>query len=335
MMDIMESQHRYFVPSQYLSVDEGMIKYKGRLSFLQYMPAKPTKYGIKFYSCCDSVTGYCLRLVIYVGRENRFNGGEGFVYNIVNYLLQRYYLKNYICFTDNFYTSLKLALHLISQRTHLCGTIRKNSRGFPKLERRPLLRGDNIKLANAEGIVACHWWDKHQVYYLSTCTDGHDVQITRLRGEISHKPHQLHAYNASMGGVDKSDQLRSYFRVGRPSIKWWKTCFNGLLNITIINSYVLYCQKIGKIPIRDYKFKLAAELQAGYNSRKRPSTTQGPSQPSNKFKMDNHIIVKSNSLRLCVQCKKVGRKTPSLQNIRTLYYCQACDVFLCSKSGST
>ena len=34
-------------PSKNLSVDEGMIAFKGRLSFRQYMPAKPTKYGIK------------------------------------------------------------------------------------------------------------------------------------------------------------------------------------------------------------------------------------------------------------------------------------------------
>ena len=34
-------------PAKELSVDEGMIKYKGRVSFLQYMPKKPVKRGIK------------------------------------------------------------------------------------------------------------------------------------------------------------------------------------------------------------------------------------------------------------------------------------------------
>ena len=34
-------------PRKNLSVDEGMIAFKGHLSFRQYMPAKPTKYGIK------------------------------------------------------------------------------------------------------------------------------------------------------------------------------------------------------------------------------------------------------------------------------------------------
>lgn len=41
-----------------MSVDEGMIKYKGRLYFRQYMPKKPIKYGIKVWMAADSRTGY-------------------------------------------------------------------------------------------------------------------------------------------------------------------------------------------------------------------------------------------------------------------------------------
>ena len=36
-----------YIPGREMSVDEGMIKYKGRLYFRQYMPKKPVKYGIK------------------------------------------------------------------------------------------------------------------------------------------------------------------------------------------------------------------------------------------------------------------------------------------------
>jgi hypothetical protein len=34
-------------PNKEQSIDEGMIAFKGRLSFKQYLPAKPTKFGIR------------------------------------------------------------------------------------------------------------------------------------------------------------------------------------------------------------------------------------------------------------------------------------------------
>ena len=36
-----------YIMKKEVSVDESMIAYKGRLSFLQYMPKKPHKWGIK------------------------------------------------------------------------------------------------------------------------------------------------------------------------------------------------------------------------------------------------------------------------------------------------
>jgi len=40
---LLENIQKAYEPSKNLSIDEGMIAFKGRLSFLQYMPAKPTK----------------------------------------------------------------------------------------------------------------------------------------------------------------------------------------------------------------------------------------------------------------------------------------------------
>ena len=90
MLDICENFSAFFKPGQEMSVDEGMIAFKGRLSFRQYIPSKPIRYGIKFYAACDSVTGFCLRVVVYSGREVRFVSGEGFTFNVVCYLLIRY-----------------------------------------------------------------------------------------------------------------------------------------------------------------------------------------------------------------------------------------------------
>ena len=38
-------------------MDESMIAFKGRLSFIQYLPNKPHKWGMKAYVLTDSVSG--------------------------------------------------------------------------------------------------------------------------------------------------------------------------------------------------------------------------------------------------------------------------------------
>jgi len=47
-----------YQPSRDISVDEGMIKFKGKIFCKQYMPKKPTKNGIKVWMAADSSNGY-------------------------------------------------------------------------------------------------------------------------------------------------------------------------------------------------------------------------------------------------------------------------------------
>ena len=158
-----------------------MMKFNGRISFKQYMPLKPIKRGFKFFSLCEATSGYCLKLKIYAGREERFVSGEGFTFNIVMELLDSYLYKKHIIYTDNYYTSLKLAKMLLSKDTNLVGTIRKTSKSFPKLEDVYLGIGENIKLVDGNGIVVCRYIDKRDVYSLSTITDGRDIDSPMTR----------------------------------------------------------------------------------------------------------------------------------------------------------
>ena len=50
-----------------LSIDEAMVGFKGRLCFIQYLPQKPTKWGIKAYVLADSATGYVYSWRLYTG----------------------------------------------------------------------------------------------------------------------------------------------------------------------------------------------------------------------------------------------------------------------------
>jgi hypothetical protein len=51
----------------FVSVDESMVKYKGRLAFRQYLPMKPVKWGIKVWVMAESNTGYVNNFQVYTG----------------------------------------------------------------------------------------------------------------------------------------------------------------------------------------------------------------------------------------------------------------------------
>ncbi len=64
---IVPSFKSVYTPSMNISVDESIIGFKGRLSFIQYMPKKPTKWGVKAWVMADSSNGYVSNLNIYTG----------------------------------------------------------------------------------------------------------------------------------------------------------------------------------------------------------------------------------------------------------------------------
>ena len=58
-----------FYPGQELAVDETMVGFRGRFGAKQYMPKKPTKWGIKCFTLADSSTGYVLNTLVYTGAD--------------------------------------------------------------------------------------------------------------------------------------------------------------------------------------------------------------------------------------------------------------------------
>lgn len=50
---------RYYVPGSFLTVDEQMIGWRGRCPFMQFLPNKPDKYGMKVFWLCDAKSLEC------------------------------------------------------------------------------------------------------------------------------------------------------------------------------------------------------------------------------------------------------------------------------------
>ena len=52
-------------------------------------------------------------------------------------------------------------------------------------------------------------------------------------------PPLLPDYQSFMRRIERGDQLMGYYNVGRRSKKWWKPFFSFLLEVSVLNAYIL------------------------------------------------------------------------------------------------
>ena len=336
-----------FTPGKKLSVDEAMIKFDGRLAWKQYMPKKPVKWGIKLWCLCDATTGYCLALSVYKGKDNNDEAKQlGLGYTVVMKLMENYLLRNHHVYADNFFSSYDLAKDLMDADTYYCGTVQINRKSLPQQIRKPKLQQyESIKwTAENSNIMVCRWKDKRDVYTISTNNNGLDTEKprSRFKRDLITVPSVIVDYNKHMGGVDHFDQLRSYYDVGRTGRRWWKYLFWGFLNITIINAYILWY--LSTLPhtnnkrswsLKYFKLKLGHSLGDNFTSRKRHSL-QGTDKTRKIRATIQREVIQGHSLvefdsrkKICVVCKKSGKKTAGGNSIQTIFGCSGCSENMC------
>ena len=56
------------MPDPFITADEQLIPWRGRCKFLQYLPSKPDKYGIKVFWACDAENQDPVGAVPYLGK---------------------------------------------------------------------------------------------------------------------------------------------------------------------------------------------------------------------------------------------------------------------------
>ena len=76
------------IPDKCQSIDERMIKFKGR-HMRQYIKSKPVKWGFKMWMRCGATSGYTYEMDMYVGKKIRIEVGlgENVVLDLTNSLI--------------------------------------------------------------------------------------------------------------------------------------------------------------------------------------------------------------------------------------------------------
>ena len=222
-----------YMPAKESSVDEAMIAYKGRLSFKQYLPAKPTKFGVKVWVRADANNGYVNEFDVYTGKSEQTMSGEGGLgERVVKKLCERLNGKNHHVFMDNFFSSPKLFTEMEQKGIYCCGTVRLNRKGLPaELKRKGLVKNQGDFVIYQKGnLTATAWKDKKQVNFLSTNCDPSEIDTVSRRQKDGSRvdivcPVVSKRYTMYMSGVDRADQLRMQYATCRKAVKWWKYIF--------------------------------------------------------------------------------------------------------------
>ncbi|KAF8788874.1 hypothetical protein HNY73_006868 [Argiope bruennichi] len=84
-------------------------------------------------------------------------------------------------------------------------------------------------------------------------------------------PKAVAVYNDVMGGVDRFDQRKEKYQIGRRSAKWWYRLFYFIIEIAIINSFILWQVNKRNRRLDPLAFRIASacKLIDGYSSKKR------------------------------------------------------------------
>ncbi|XP_050056264.1 piggyBac transposable element-derived protein 3-like [Aphis gossypii] len=321
-----------------LSVDEQMVPYKGHLQMKQYVKGKPCPWGIKAFLLC---------------------GESGMVYNILLYQGA----------TTELDTSTQkkfgLGASLQANQIYSVGTIRTNRFADPPLltdkQLAKMGRGTAFEISTKmENCNLCmvKWYDTRSVTLVSNYIGSGQMDTVRrwdkkLKMYVNiERPEIITAYNTSMGGVDKVDQLISYYRTFISSKKWTLRMIVHAFDLIVVNCWIQYKKdadhyNVNKNKIKDllhFRMALAENLiKVGQNvpikRRGRPRADTGDnnevstipkvrkvdsSQPTDDVRKDKfdhfpEFDTKGHTSR----CKNPGCKR------KTHIFCIKCNIHLC------
>lgn len=317
----------HFTPTEHLALDEAMCAWKGRAAIKQYIPSKPHKWGYKIY--CLASENYLLHFEVYEGKEED-PSESGATYDTVLRMVQPYQDQQLILFTDNWFTSPALLNALKDRGIRLCGSVRSNRRGMPKLPKdavRALGRGEWIQRQKGDMSLAV-WKDQRAVWVLYNHVSPRAASTLDRWGEEGEKvsvgcPRAIHDYFYHARSVDVLSQLHYAYPIGRKAMRCWPRLAWWLLDMCIINAFKLWSigeKPLGQLPFRE---QLMHELMEQYASERRAAQVRAHLNagfPHAKDHYPEHVDARGD----CVECSR-----RPVHRARTQIICHACQVHLC------
>jgi hypothetical protein len=333
---------RNYVLSENVSIDESMIKFKGRSSLKQYLPMKPIKRGFKVWILADTKNGYAYDFEIYKGKESERRGslGEHIVKKMISNL-EFSYRKIYF---DNYFSSPDLLDYLYKKGLYAAGTVRVDRRYMPKefCKSENLLQRGEYEYITSGKVVLYKWMDRKLVFLLSNFHDPDTFEIIQRKEKNGGKqsvqcPKAISDYNKYMGGVDRADQRKESYSLDRKSKRFWHRIFFNFLNVALSNSFVLFSNRTNSnMTYLIFLSSITTALIDGEKVNRRTSSSININKKSNKSsgrkiqinmpnKNEPHLPIVG-AQRRCAFCSTNKNK------YRSSYHCSPCNRAFCMSS---
>ena len=272
---MMEGMKKSWTAGKHVTIDESMIRYMGRaISYVQYMPDKPIKHGIKVFALCCAFSAVILAFKVYIGKEDDTDGTTVGVCNDLCIDAGLTESRGRVLYTDNYYTSVKLAKHMFNEYGWtIVGTISPTDKKSRADEDIPFLKLSNgarngvkrgwfreavIKLKAKSGkhyyIQCTTWRDKKQVCFLSNNDVGSSSGLSLLRhvkGKLVRicidGPRARQDYAKYFNAVDRNDRDSADYSTSIRTNRYYIRIFCWVLDRVVHTCFavVLYCVNFG------------------------------------------------------------------------------------------
>ncbi|ETN20215.1 hypothetical protein PPTG_21254 [Phytophthora nicotianae INRA-310] len=260
---------------------------------------------------------------------------------------------------DRYYSSVPLAIELLSLKVYVIGTIMTNRLGFNK----DIRATSNIRPASIPHgtfsfsrsvaiptMISCVWWDRKPVHYLCTgsvmAASSVDRKIKRIGAVRVQCPSAVNDYQNWMSGVDVHDQLRlqSYsVQMSTRFTKYYKSLFLGLMDMVMVNAYLTHKEgakikgavamkrsewfcvlqnQLLQLKAEDFAGVEATPPPANQKCRRTPVRLTHTLQQSEDWVTDTGV--QKRRQRSCKVCALL--RTEKKKSFATTFFCERCSV---------
>lgn len=330
-----ENCKKWYKPSTYLTIDEQLVGFRGRCPFRMYIPNKPNKYGIKIVMVADSNSKYVYNAMPYLGKGTNSSENTPLATYFVKQLCEPVFGTNRNITMDNWFTSLPLASELLQSpyKLTIVGTLRSNKREIPQEMKNTKTRniGTSMFAFDAEKTLVSYKPKTNKVVFLLSTMHGQPNIDSSTK-----KPEMIHFYNNTKGAVDTVDQICSGMSCNRKTNRWPQCIFYNILNLCIINAYVIYVsnmvrQRQKSLKRRAFVQKLADDLIEPWLRERYETVTLRKNIKANikdilqiENVVPNTSQAQPNKRKICAVC-------PYQKHRMTKVYCHSCRKAICGE----